>query len=124
MNSSDRKMDEGVGLDALLDDVFLTPNKQAEDPGAEFKAKLLDSYDAHMRGRKNRLSLSLFADALGFRALARPLAAAASLGGICAAGFVAGVAAPFGDNSSYAELASAIDQTFAYAEEAETWAEE
>jgi len=124
MTSGDRKMDEFEELDALLDDVFAKSRTQAEDPGAEFKARLLNSYDTHMRERKNRLSLALFADAFGFRAFARPLAAAASLGGVCAAGFIAGVAAPSDDNSSYAELASAIDQSFAIAEEAETWAGE
>lgn len=124
MTGRDDKRKGGDTLDGLLDDVFRQSRGHAAVPGMEFKALLLDSYDEHMRRRRNRLSLSLFADAFGLRALARPLGAAAVLGGICATGFVAGVAGSPRDTETYAELASAIDQSFALTEENGPWAEE
>lgn len=124
MTSGDDRRKSGDRLDGLLDDVFRRPRGHAEIPGMEFKAMLLTSYDEHMRRRRTRLSLTLFADALGLRALARPLGAAAILGGLCAAGFVAGVAGSPREYETYAELASAIDQSFALTEENGPWAEE
>ncbi len=91
----------------------------------EVVARLLASYDDHQRKRKNRLSLSLFADAFGLRILARPLAAAGALASLSAAGFVAGAAtASSGDAQTYAELASAFDQSYVVNEENGLWAEE
>ncbi|MEK7266358.1 MAG: hypothetical protein AAB227_09700 [Pseudomonadota bacterium] len=124
MKSREEKRKGGDALDGLVDDIFRQSRGHAEIPGMEFKAMLLTSYDDHMRRRKNRLSLSLFADAFGLRALARPLGAAAILGGLCAAGFVAGVVDTPRDTETYAELASAIDQSFALTEENGPWAEE
>lgn len=124
MTSKKDNREKGAAIDALLDDVFRQSRSLQEIPGMEFKDGLLASYDAYMRRRKNRLSLALFADAFGWRALARPLGAAAMLGGLCVAGFVAGAAASPGEAQTYAELSSAFEQSFALTEENGSWAEE
>ncbi|OFW99615.1 MAG: hypothetical protein A3E78_00520 [Alphaproteobacteria bacterium RIFCSPHIGHO2_12_FULL_63_12] len=124
MTENDSKRESVDALDALLDEVFRQSRGHAAIPGMEFKSLLLSSYDEHMRRRRNRLSLALFADAFGLRALARPLGAAAFLGAVCAIGFVAGVAEAPRDTETYAELALAIDQSFALTEEVGSWAEE
>lgn len=116
--------DSGDAIDALLDDVFRQSRSLQEIPGMEFKDGLLASYDAYMRRRRNRLSLTLFADAFGWRALARPFGAAAMLGSLCVAGFIAGAAASPGEAETYAELSSAFEQSFALTEENGSWAEE
>ena len=123
MTTKDER-ESGDAIDALLDDVFRQSRGLTEIPGMEFKDGLLASYDAYIRRRKNRLSLALFADAIGWRALARPFAAAAALGGVCVAGFIAGAAASPGEAETYAELSSAFEQSFALTEENASWAEE
>lgn len=111
-------------LDNLIDGVFRQSRGHAAVPGMEFKAILMQSFDDVQRRRRARLSLSLIADAFGWRALSRPMAAAALLGGVCAAGFAAGAAVPAGEAAAYAEIASAFDQSFSLAEESDLWAEE
>jgi hypothetical protein len=118
------KRESSDAIDALLDDVFQQSRSLTEIPGMEFKDGLLASYDAYMRRRKNRLSLALFADAIGWRALARPFSAAAALGSVCVAGFIAGAATPSGEAQTYAELSSAFEQSFALNEENASWAED
>jgi hypothetical protein len=114
----------GDPIDRVIDDVFRQSRGHAAVPGMEFKAMLLGSYDELQRRRRNRLSLALFADAIGWRALSRPMAAAALLGSVCTAGFIAGVAGAPDDAGAYAELAAAFDQSFSLTEENDLWAEE
>lgn len=115
--------DDGA-VDAMLEEVFRQSRSHAEIPGMEFKARLLASYDEHRRRARNRFSSALFADAFGWRALARPLAAAGVLSGVCAAGYVAGAAASPGGVQTYAEFAAEFGQSFDLAEEDSAWAEE
>lgn len=124
MTSKRDNREKGDAIDALLDDVFRQTPSLIDVPGMEFKDGLLAAYDAYMRRRKSRLSLTLFAEAFGWRALARPLAAAAALGSFCVAGFVAGAAASPGEAETYAELSSAFEQSFTLTEENGSWAEE
>jgi len=124
IDAPDNAAPAGDPLDRVIDDVFRQSRGHAAVPGMEFKAMLLNSYDDAQRRRRNRLSLSLFADAIGWRALSRPMAAAALLGSVCTAGFIAGVAGAPGDAGAYAELAAAFDQSFSLTEENDLWAEE
>lgn len=112
-------------MDALLADLLADARRVDEIVGPGFRERLLASFDDHQRRRRrNRLSLSLFADAFGWRALSRPLASAGILAGLCATGFIAGAAASPGDRETYAELAASLDQSFGYSEEDASWAEE
>lgn len=81
--------------------------------GPELRARILAGFDDFHRRRRARLSLQSFAEAFGWRALARPRAAAALLAGLCAIGFFAGAAV--GDAGDV-ELAAALDQSFGAAE--------
>lgn len=111
-------------MDALLADLLADVRRVDEIVGPGFRERLLASFDDHQRRRRNRLSLSLFADAFGWRALSRPLASAGILAGLCATGFIAGAAASPSDRETYAELAASLDQSFGYSEEDASWAEE
>jgi hypothetical protein len=108
--------------DARLD-ALLSLSKPLEADSV-FQSGLLHGFDAHVRRKNNALSLSLFADAFGWRALARPLAAASLLAGICTTGFVAGAAASPSDGDTYAELSAAFDQSFNLSEDTVSWAKE
>ncbi len=92
--------------------------------GPDLAARLLSDYDTHQRRRRERLSLASFADAFGWRALARPIAAAGLLGSLCAGGFIAGAAATTGGADAYAELSTAIDQSLDFTGEDASWAAE
>jgi hypothetical protein len=100
-----------AGLEAL--------RRQSISP--DWAARLLSTYDEAQR-RKRRSAAGRIASAIGWRALARRLAAAGVLAGICAAGFVAGVAARPSDAETYAALDDAVDQSFDLSEEGASWA--
>lgn len=111
-------------LDAMLDDLLADARLVDDIVGPDFKARLIASFDDHQRRRRNRAAFTLFADAFGWRALARPLASAGILAGVCATGFIAGAAASPSDSETYAELAASLDQSFGFSEENASWAEE
>lgn len=110
-------------IDLMIDDAFRRMREENDEPGTEFKARLLSGFDDVQR-RRNRLSLSTFADAFGWRALARPLGAAGFLASVCVSGFLAGAVAAPADSGAYDELAAAFDQSFALTEEGDQWVEE
>ncbi len=101
--------------DAKLD-ALLSLSRPLEADSA-FQSSLLHAFDARTRRRRERLSLTIFAEAFGWRALARPMAAASLLAGICMTGFVAGAAASPSDGETYAELSAAVDQSFNFSED-------
>ncbi len=105
-------------LDALLS---IAPRLEPDDA---FRAELLAGFDVRSRRARSRISLSLFADAFGWRGLSRPVAAFSLLAGVCATGFVAGASATPGDRETYAALAEAFDQSFDLNVENANWAEE
>lgn len=107
-------------LDAALDYWRRTPPAPAD--GVE--QKLLAGFDAFQRKRRAGLSLATFADAFGWRALSRPISAAALLSAICVTGFAAGALGAAPADNSYIELAAAFDQSFYLSEEIPAWAEE
>lgn len=113
----------GDPLDAAIDSA-LAATRRAGDPQFEMKSALLASFDAFQRRKRNRFSLSLFADAFGVRALGRPIGAAALMSAICITGFAAGAASGVGADDTYTELAMAFDQSFAYSAEDASWAGE
>lgn len=100
--------------DALIAETFASMRADDRRLPPELAARLLADYDRHQRRRRDRLSLRLFADAFGWRALARPVAAASVIASLLAGGFVAGAAAA---PSPSAELASALAQSFGAAGE-------
>lgn len=107
-NAADRIIDDALGDMRIADAA----------PDDAFRALALAGFDAFARARrKKRLSLDLFADAFGWRALARPLAAASLLLTAGAAGVIAGAATPENDNALYAELSDAFDQDYGFVEE-------
>jgi hypothetical protein len=105
-------------LDALL---AAAPLFGADDA---YRARLLADFDAQRRASRTRPAFTLFADAFGWRALARPLASAGMLAGLCATGFIAGAVASANDGEAYAALSEAFDQSFDLSEENASWAEE
>lgn len=109
---------DDAALDALL---AAAPHFAADDA---FRARLLKDFDARRRAVRTRRTFTLFADAFGWRALARPLASAGMLAGLCVTGFVAGAAAAPNDGETYAALSEAFDQSFDLTEENASWAEE
>lgn len=110
-------------LDAAIESAFQSARREGE-PHLEMKSALLASYDAFQRRKRNRISLSLFADAFGLSALARPAGAAALMSAICVAGFAAGAASGAGRDDTYTEIAMAFDQSFAFTAEDASWAGE
>ncbi len=84
----------------------------------QFGMRALAAYDDHMRSKRSRLSLEIFAEAFGWRALSRPLAAAGLLLTVGLAGVVTGVMAPESENAVYAELSAAFDEAYDFSEEA------
>jgi hypothetical protein len=110
--------DANARLDAVLS---LAPRFEPDD---SFRARLLSEFDAGRRRARSKISLMLFAEAFGWRALARPVAAFSLLAGVCATGFLAGAAAAPGDRETYAALDEAFDQSFDLNVESANWAEE
>lgn len=108
--------------DAKLD-ALLSLSRPLEADSA-FQSSLLHAFDARARRKNERLSLTVFAEAFGWRALARPMAAASILAGICTTGFVAGAAASPNESDTYAELSAAFDQSFDLSEDIGSWARE
>jgi hypothetical protein len=108
--------------DAKLD-ALLSLSRPLEADSA-FQSSLLHGFDARTRRKGARKLLTIFAEALGWRALARPMAAASLLAGICMTGFVAGAAASPSDGETYAELSAAFDQSFNLSEDTVSWAKE
>ena len=101
----------------IVVDAIKDLRRRDQSIGADISARLIAGFDAHMRARRNRVSLQLFADAFGWRALARPMAATGLLVMIGAGGLFAGIATPEDDTSIYADLSDALDQSFANDEE-------
>lgn len=109
---------DDAALDALL---AAAPLICADDA---FRSQLLADFDAQRRTAQTRPAFALFAVAFGWRALARPLASAGMLAGLCATGFIAGAAASPNDAETYAALSEAFEQSFDLTEENASWAEE
>lgn len=129
MKTIDENAREPTGRDeesveAMLDELFKGTQRLRDIPDMEFKSLLLADYDALQQRRRKRLSLALFAEALGWRALSRPIAAAGLLAGLSISGFIAGAAAAPGESATFAELSVALDRSFDYSEESVPWAEE
>ncbi len=115
-------MKNGRPDDAALDALLASAPLFGADDAC--RARLLADFDAQRRASRTRLAFTLFADAFGWRALARPLASAGMLAGLCVSGFIAGAAASANDGEAYAALSEAFDQSFDLSEENASWAEE
>ncbi|MCB2096506.1 MAG: hypothetical protein KDE05_02645 [Parvularculaceae bacterium] len=109
--------DNGTVADRMIDEALADMRIADAAPDDAFRSLALAGFDAFARARRKRLSLDLFADAFGWRALARPLAAASLLLTFGAAGVIAGAATPEADNALYAELSDAFDQDYGFVEE-------
>lgn len=96
--------------DAIIEEVLARWRDSDAVASPDFKARLLAAFDDYQRRRSS--PFALLAEAVGWRALARPVAAGGVLAGLLAAGYVAGAAAAPGDSAAYAELAAAIDESF------------
>lgn len=116
--------DVEAAAEAIVESVLENWRHVDEALGPDFRNRLLAGFDDHRRRRRRKPSLSLFADALGWRALARPATAALVLAAVCGAGFVAGAEATADDAQVYAEIDAAFDESFDLSEENGSWAEE
>ena len=97
-------------------------------PPAGFEGRLLDGYDAAMRARRDN-PFKAIADAVGWRALARPWAPAGLAAATVALGAFTGAltatgAAGVRDDEAMTYLSAALEPSFGLTEEALSWAEQ
>ena len=97
---------------------------RAEDssqPDSAFRERALAGFDAEIRRRRRAFSLQAFADALGWRAIARPAAPALLAASAVIAGFAVGLVSRGANEEAYAYFASAYDEAFSDNGEEPLW---